>query len=358
MTVRRLLLALHLYVGLAASLVLLVASTTGAILAFEPDWDQWLHPSLWRASDAVSLPQDSLAALVRHAAGDSVPIRVVDFAGTGRAQKFTLANDREYFVDAGRGSILGDRSVHTRLAELLFDVRRLHVQLLANQPGEWVVDIATTCVLLLVPTGLCLWWRTKRATIRWSGSWWRVTYDLHAVLGIFGSLFVLVLVATGFFIAFEPALHVVTRTKPMLTLNPPHSTVPADAERAARPSMDLVLASANRALPDEVTREVAIPESPRGALRVIKTGRGGVGRSTVFFDAYSGALLRADDFSAASGAERAHAFNQQLHFGTILGFSERVLTALASLTVAALVVTGVMFWARRVRRKGAGSTAA
>jgi uncharacterized iron-regulated membrane protein len=50
MTVRRLLLATHLYVGLAAALFLFIAALTGSVLAFEPDYDRWLHPALWRAS--------------------------------------------------------------------------------------------------------------------------------------------------------------------------------------------------------------------------------------------------------------------------------------------------------------------
>lgn len=351
MTIRRLLLAIHLYVGLAAALVLLVASATGAVLAFEPDWDRWLHPALWRAGVGAPMHEDALVALVRRATGDTAAVRAIDFGGPGRAQKFTLADDRELFVDPATGAVLGARDARTRLAAFLFGVRRLHVQLFANQAGEWVVDIATAAILLLVPTGVLLWWRTKRAKVRWSGSWWRLTYDLHAVFGIFGSAFVLVLAVTGFFMAFEPALHVVTGTKPEPALNPPHSVVPANAGAAPRASLDSLLVAADRALPGERTRQLIFRESPRSAVSAIKAGRGGVGSSVVYLDAYTGAVLRADDFVNASGAERAHALNQQLHFGTIFGFPQRALTSLASAVTALLTLTGVLFWGRRLVRK-------
>jgi uncharacterized iron-regulated membrane protein len=349
-TVRRLLLAIHLYVGLAAALFLFVAALSGSVLAFEPDYDRWLHPGLWRASSAgAPVNEQRLADLVRTAAGaaDGSAIRTIEFNGAGRAHKFHLAAGREVFVDPARATILGERDGRTTLRKFLFDVRRLHVQLFANQWGEWTVDIATTAALLLIPTGACLWWRKKRVVVRWRSSWRRISYDLHATLGVFGSIFVLVLVVTGFFLAFEPALHFVTRTAPVLEPDPPHSVVPADPFATARPSLDAMLAAADRALPDEPTSQLVFPETRRGAVRVVKTGRHGIGRSIVYVDVYAGTVLRADDFANAPGAERAHTINQALHTGAMSGLLQRLLTVLASLSLAAVVLTGVLFWARR-----------
>jgi uncharacterized iron-regulated membrane protein len=347
-TVRRLLLAIHLYVGLAAALFLFVAALTGSVLAFEPDYDRWLHPALWRASaESAPVSEQRLADLVRTAARDGVAIRAIEFNGTGRAQKFDLADDSEIFVDAVRATILGQRDGRTTLKEFLFGVRRLHVQLFANQWGEWTVDIATTAALLLVPTGVLLWWRKKRVAVRWRASWRRINYDVHAVVGIFGSFFVLVLVVTGFFLAFGPALHFVTRTTPVPEADPPHSAVPADPAIATRPSLDSMLAAADRVLPDERTTQLVFPESKRGAVRVVKGGRHGIGRSIVYLDAYAGTVLRVDDFANAPGAERAHVISLALHTGTMSGLLQRLLTALVSLCLAVVVLTGVLFWARR-----------
>jgi uncharacterized iron-regulated membrane protein len=354
MTVRRLLLAIHLWVGVAAALFLFIAALTGSVLAFEPDYDRWLHPGLWRASTtAAPVSEQGMADLVTSASGAA--IRVIAFNGTGRAQIFDLADGREVFVDPSRATILGTRDGHTRLKDFLFAVRRLHVQLFANQWGEWTVDIATTAALLLVPTGLILWWRKKRVAVLWRSSWRRILYDLHAVLGIFGSLFVLVLIVTGFLMAFEPALHFVTRTEPALEPDAPHSTVPVDPASAARPSLDAILAAADRALPDEPTSQIVLPESRRGAVRVVKTGRFGVGSSVVFIDAFAGTVLRVDDFAHAPGAERAHTINQALHTGRFGGLFQRLLIALASLCLAGVVLTGVLFWARRFQRRPAVS---
>ncbi len=346
MTIRRLLLAFHLYVGLAAALFLVVAALSGSVLAFEPDYDAWLHPGLWRVSATAAPASEQRLADLVHAA-DSSAIRRIVFHGAGRAQTFDLANGRELFVDPARATILGARDPRTTLREFLLDVRRLHVQLFANQWGMWVVDIATTAALLLVPTGLFLWWRTKRVTVKWRASWRRINYDLHAVLGLFGSLFVLVLIISGVFLAFEPALHFVTRTTPVLEADAPHSVVPADPATFVRPSLDAILAAADRAIPGQPASQVVFPESKRGAIRVIKPGLLGAGRSVVFVDAYAGTVLRADDFAHAPGAERAHAINQSLHMGTTSGFWQRVVTAIVSLSLAAVVLTGVIFWARR-----------
>jgi uncharacterized iron-regulated membrane protein len=44
---RRLLLKIHLYLGLVAALFLVVLGLTGSIMTFEGDIEHWLHPSLW-----------------------------------------------------------------------------------------------------------------------------------------------------------------------------------------------------------------------------------------------------------------------------------------------------------------------
>ena len=62
---RKLLLRLHLWLGVAAGLFLIVLGLTGSIMAFEGDIDHWLHPGRWYVSPRVTdMSEGALVALV------------------------------------------------------------------------------------------------------------------------------------------------------------------------------------------------------------------------------------------------------------------------------------------------------
>ena len=88
--------------------------------------------------------------------------------------------------------------------------------------------------------------------------------------------------------------------------------------------------------------EPARDDTRRAALRTH-----GVGRSTVFLDQYSGAVLRVDDFSRASRAHRAHMIDQALHMGTAFSLPVHIAFSLAGVTLVLMAATGTLIWWRR-----------
>src|SRR5436309_5937423 len=60
-TVHNVSLKLHLWLGLASALFLVILGVTGTIMAFEGYVDRWLHPSLWYVTVAGQpLPEAQL----------------------------------------------------------------------------------------------------------------------------------------------------------------------------------------------------------------------------------------------------------------------------------------------------------
>jgi len=60
-TARAVFLKIHLWLGLAAAIFLVILGLTGSIMAFEGDIDHWLHPSLWYVDvHPQALPQQEL----------------------------------------------------------------------------------------------------------------------------------------------------------------------------------------------------------------------------------------------------------------------------------------------------------
>src|SRR5437899_1579387 len=132
MTLRDVLLKVHLYGGLALALFLVVAGATGAILAFGADYDRWMHPSLWYVT-----PRDarvSEEALLEQVEARFAPDRVeqISVGSAGIAQVFTLTSGGRVFVDPFDGSVRGVRLGITRLETVLWFVERFHVGLMAG----------------------------------------------------------------------------------------------------------------------------------------------------------------------------------------------------------------------------------
>ncbi len=78
-----------------------------------------------------------------------------------------------------------------------------------------IVSYAGLVLCLLGPTGLILWWRTRRASVRWNAaSWFRRCFDLHQCIGIYAGVFLWIAAFTGVLIGFnaaEKAIYSLTR---------------------------------------------------------------------------------------------------------------------------------------------------
>src|SRR3546814_887551 len=105
---------------------------------------------------------------------------------------------RDVFVSP-QGEVLGSLAPESRLMEL---DKRIHGQLLLGKRGSWLVELAASWAIVLMLSGLYLWWPRGRglAGVVWprlkSGRQvvWR---DLHAVTGFWVSGLALVLLITA-----------------------------------------------------------------------------------------------------------------------------------------------------------------
>jgi PepSY-associated TM region len=106
-----------------------------------------------------------------------------------------------------------------------------------------IISYAGLILCLLVPTGFMLWWRTKRASIHWNGSWFRICFDAHHTIGIYASVFLWIAAFAGALIGFdfaEKAIYSLThssrpsRSRPPQSMPTPGATVESSAGRHGR----------------------------------------------------------------------------------------------------------------------------
>jgi uncharacterized iron-regulated membrane protein len=349
---RRFLLGLHRYVGLGVAAFLAVSGLTGSILAFADDYDHWMYPALWRVTPVgVRLPEQTLAdQVIERLRGEGSPTQIeqIRLDGDHSSQVFVLTDGRVMFVNPYTGTILGTRNHPSRESAFVAWVYQLHVRLLAGNAGEWLVDIATAAVFLLVPTGVYLWWNKKRLSLKLRASWRRITWDLHNVAGLYGFILILLLAVTGLLIAYETPLYWITRSEPWRPERAPQSVPPMTQGLDAHlPNLDELLRAADRVLPEAETYQIQLPMRNRSPLRIMKRGPGTAGYSTVYLDRYDGHILRTEDVSKLPRAYRAHLMNQAIHKGSILGLPSKILLSVSSVLLVVMVVTGCVMWWQR-----------
>src|ERR1051325_4730638 len=209
---RNLLLKLHLYTGLVAAVFLVILGITGTIMAFEGDIDHWLHPGVWYVQPAArKLPQLDLVRRVQERLAPARVAGIQMFRDPRLAQVMQMSDRATVVIDPYSGAIRGRFTGPSRTARTLGMIHQIHLRL-APDPRAWpkfspvgkqIISYAGLLLVLLVPTGFILWWRTRRASIKWSGSWFRICFDAHHAMGIYAALFLFIAAVTGVLIGFD-----------------------------------------------------------------------------------------------------------------------------------------------------------
>jgi uncharacterized iron-regulated membrane protein len=360
MTQRTVILKIHLFLGLAAAIFLAILGLTGSIMAFEGDINHWLHPDLWYVTPRPHpLPENDLVSIVQHQFPRGRVVIVQFFRQANLVQVMQLSDGTVAYVNPYDGSILGSTVGASNSDLALAYVHQLHLRLVPDPRavptlasiGKTVVSFAGLILCLMVPTGVILWWRRKSVSINWKGTWFKVFFDAHQVIGIYAALFLLIASTTGIMIGFdlgEKALYWITRSAPA----PRPQAWPSTPVPGTLPIMtDQAIEIAHRAIPNASVAMLVRPLRPAGSytvmMRVPEETSEAV-HSSVTIDQYSGKVLNVKNFLTDSTGYRLIRFNRSIHTGDIFGLPTHILVSLSSLCLVAMVITGVVTWWKKL----------
>ncbi len=369
MTLKQAVGKVHLWLGLASGLVVFIVSLTGAIFTFQDEIRDLTEP--WRtvaANSAAPLRPSRLqaAALARHPGVQKEATWVTYFGPERSATVFftdPTGVPTQVYLDPHTGRVLKEQDLRYHFFSI---VQAIHMTLLLPEAvAKWVVGGSVVIFVLMLGTGLVLWWprrrqeRRQRLTIKWNARWRRVNYDLHNVLGFYAASVAGLLALTGLLMVFPVLLD-----GAMWVANGGRA-YPAEKEGAKVDTLQAV-AAAPQPLPDVVYQTVR-RRSPRAEMLII--GPAGAGKDPVQCWAYrkalhyyhrdeyafhpvSGQVLQARFHATKSNGSKLSDMNYDLHTGQILGLGGKIVAFLASLVAASLPVTGtVLWWGRRHKTK-------
>ncbi len=193
----------HFYAGLFVAPFMILLALTGIIYLFKPQLDPLLYADLLEVRPGHhTLTADTQREQVAAAyPGAQLKQYLPPIAGDRSAQFVILDQGRELnvFVDPYRGVLLGAQDAQNNLQAI---ARALHGELMIGTLGDRLIELAAGWGVMLVISGLYLWWPRgrSRAGVLWPrlGSRGRLFWrDLHAVTGFWGAALLLLMLLSG-----------------------------------------------------------------------------------------------------------------------------------------------------------------
>ena len=382
----------HFYAGLFVIPFLILLSLTGIIYLFKPQLDQLLYAKLLQVTPAEqAISADQQLALVQQAYPEAAIRQYLPPLTEGRSAQFVVEQGGQglnLFVDPYRGLLLGSQDASYNLQAI---ARQLHGDLMIGTLGDRLIELAAGWGIVLVVSGLYLWWPRGRsgAGVLWprlSAGGRLLWRDLHAVTGFWGSLLLLFMLLTGmtwtgfwgaqFAGAWNhfpaamwdevPQSGTLTgslnnssrqtvawavETTPLPASDPHaahkgHATSTAPSA-AAQISLQQVVDTA-RARGVQRGYSITLPKGETGVYSVALFADDPRNDATLHLDQYSGAVLADVRWQDYGPVARTVETGVMLHEGKLFGLANQLLMLLVCLLILLSAVSGlIMWWQRR-----------
>ncbi len=362
---------IHLWLGLTSGLVVVFLGITGCILAFELEIRNATES--FRKVEVQSKPMLPPSEIKTIAEKHLVSKKAlgIDYLGKNKAAVAAYYDADHYelaFINPYTGEFLKHKNMNRDFFRTVLDG---HFYLwLPPNIGQPIVASATLIFLVMMITGLILWWpknkaaRKQRFSIKWSARWRRKNYDLHNVLGFYMTWIAIFIAITGLVMGFQWfAKSVYWATSGGET--PVEHTHPiSDSTKllAFNNMPDHLWQQHLPQLKDKESIGVYFANVPADPVEVVINHRPGTYYNSDFYhyDQFTGKELPATGsyagkFSDAKLADKIVRMNYDMHVGAVLGIFGKIMVFLASLIAASLPITGFIIW--RGRRKQKRSTA-
>jgi uncharacterized iron-regulated membrane protein len=360
---------IHLWLGLTSGLVVFIVAVTGCIYAFQAEIQDLTQPFRFIQQRNLPLMPPSRLRAIAEKELPARKIHAVLYSGEGKAAQvifFSFEPDEYYYtvyLDPYTGEVLKVKDMEADFFHFILDG---HFYLwLPPAIGQPVAATATLIFVVMLITGLILWWprnrngAKQRFTIKWNARWRRKNYDLHNVLGFYVSWIAIILAATGLvwgFQWFANGLHTLAGGERSLVYTDPVSDTTA-VYPSSMPAIDKIWHRMRKEYPAAETIEVHVPETSSGSIAANANPDGETYWQTDYryFDQYTLKELNVDHiygrYAGASAADKLLRMNYDIHVGAILGLPGKILAFFASLLCASLPVTGIYIWWGRRNKK-------
>lgn len=388
----------HFYAGLFVAPFMILLALTGIVYLFKPQLDPLLYRDLMvveaghHRQDADSLMAQVHQVYPKGHVGQYLP--AVDAQRSAQFVVHDAGRELNVFIDPYTGKVLGEQDAKYNLQAV---ARALHGELMIGTVGDRLVELAAGWGIVLVVSGVYLWWPRGRKT---GGVFWprlnargRLLWrDLHAVSGFWGAALLLVMLLSGMtwtgmwgkqyadlWNRFPVAMwndvpksdqearelnNAHRQTVPWAMENTPMPQSGAHAEHAghhmmsnapAAPQVSLQqvedIASARKVEPGY---SITLPTTAEGVFTIAVFADDPRNDATLHVDQYTGRILADVRWQDYSTVARATEMGVMLHEGKMFGALNQVIILLVCLMILLGSVSGLVMWWKRRPVSGLG----
>lgn len=353
---------LHLWFGLGSGLIVFIVALTGCIFVFQDevqdlvyDWrfvsvedNSFIEPQILHNEVQKILPEAN-STYIRY----NTPDRP--------AQVYATENGTPYYLyfNPYSAKLVYVQNLNT---DFFMIIQNLHMYLLLPpEIGKQVVGIATLIFIVMLITGIILWWPKKKKQlkdslkVKWNARWRRINYDLHRTAGIYCSLIALILAITGLGFSYEwvnDSLYTVGNLGKEYPQDHRTPAVQSGLDKPNPNAMNLAFKQTQTLLPESEMYFVSTP----GKDAAILTGAypdelAYDHQSNFYFHPETGELLESHYYHEKSAGLQLQEMKYGLHTGQYFGLTGKIIAFFISLFVTGLPVSGFLVWWGRRKKK-------
>lgn len=367
MTIKKLILKLHNWLGLGSGLVVFILGITGCLYAFQEEIQNATQPYRFVQQENKPLLLPSAIKAIADSAMPGKQTHAVIYTGRNRAIQAMFWKYESYydlvFINPYSGKVLQAKDMkHSFFPWILEGHEFLW---LPENIGRVITSSATLIFFVLLVSGIYLWWprnkngKMKKFTIQWKSRWRRKNYDLHSVLGFYIFFVGIALSITGLLFGFEwfakGAYYATSGGKEMA----PYFDAGSDTthrQLQAMPAIDQVWLRMQKEYPNAQGIQLYIPGSTTSQIDANANPHVGTYYNVDYryFDQHTLQEIPSKHmwkkYSQANAGDMLIRSAYDIHTGGIWGLPGKLLVFFASLIVASLPVTGFLIWWGRVKK--------
>ncbi|QES93952.1 PepSY domain-containing protein [Empedobacter brevis] len=380
--VKKSILWLHKWLGLIVGLIIFIVSITGCIYVFYDDLKTIVYPERYSIQEnkmpvnKQALPLTDLIEIANNNLPTNEKVTRVDlyldkdrtwiFRANKTDKEKTLYHNymvyyKRVFINPYSGKV---QFVENTKYEFFQVVLQLHqTLLLGKNVGHTIVALSTIIFIILIISGLVLWWPKKWKSklvkkavwVNFSVKWKRLVYDLHNVLGFQTFIFVLIIAFTGLIFSYPNFKKFTSKTLNSITISQNDKDLSLEKNVILNPNNIL-----NESLLYVIEKN---PEANMMSVRLrdkdehqdvqvrLEKNKTSVFR-WYYFDQNSGKLLNIKSSENQKLGDELIGMNYDLHTGGIWGYPTKILAFIVSLICASLPITGaIVWWNKKPKRR-------
>ncbi|RYD89654.1 MAG: PepSY domain-containing protein [Sphingobacteriales bacterium] len=367
---------IHLWLGLASGLFVVFLGITGCILAFEQEIRDVTEPYKFTATEKRALLPPSVLKNIGNKGlpGKKDPHSISYEPGKSAAITY-FNEDPEYYFIVYANPYTGEVLKVKDMSEDFFRiVLNGHFYLwLPPTIGQPILATATLVFVIMLISGLVLWWPKNRAaakqrfSIKLNAKWRRVNYDLHNVLGFYMTWVLIFIAFTGLVWGFQWFAKSVYWVSSGGKQQVEYYEALSDTAKLSKPNknqaaIDLIWDKTRKELPGfQGSIDIHVPETYKSSIEVaINPDTYTYWKSDYrFYDQHTLKEIEVKHqygrIAKAGVADKISRMNYDIHVGAIAGLPGKIIAFLGSLIAASMPVTGIIIWLGRKKKKSRGA---